>query len=251
MIRFIKYVLKKTGLPPLLKRLTSVFKKRQPFGYDFIFGDITNTCNLKCPHCYNNWDEPFLSQTIFMSKKHFNKIIPLIPLAANHDYHLSCAFEPLLHPEFKELVSMIPFSLQKNVLFTTNLTTNITDGVLQFLSQTNLRYINISVESFMPDVYESCRKNGKFNRFIDNLERLAFYFDRNPKSPPIRFITLASKLNVSEIPSIIEKCSVAFHASEHEVRNFYITANNRQWVASHALTATEWDEMEKALLHIP
>jgi MoaA/NifB/PqqE/SkfB family radical SAM enzyme len=251
MVKFVKYFLKKTGLFSTLKNLKVFLTRKFQNRYDFIYGDITNICNLRCPHCYNDWEDPFLSKSIFMSEDHFKKIIPLIPLAANQNFHISCAFEPSLHPKFTNFISMIPRSLQKGIFFTTNLTTNISDETFQLLSQSNFRYINLSIESFKPDVYELCRKNAKHTRFIDNLERLAFYFSKNSKSPPLRYITLVSKLNLDEIPSIIKTCSTKFHAWENEIRYFYSSKSNLEWINKYALSKTEWDQLEITLSPIP
>ena len=112
MIQKIKKVLQKTPLFPILLDLNSVIKKRS-LKFDKIYGDVTNVCNLRCPHCYNDWSDPFLSKAVFMDKETFKKVVQLIPLTAKETFHFSCAFEPTLNPEFIDLINMIPRKLQK------------------------------------------------------------------------------------------------------------------------------------------
>lgn len=247
---------RKTPVFPILKNAKNKLL-RTLFPYDRIFCDITNVCNLRCPHCYNNWDDEYLRKPLFMSMEHFEKIIPLASLTTKGMFYLSCAFEPTLHPKFTEMLKKIPPRLQKQITFTTNLTTNISDHTFKTLSVMRIHAINISVESFVPSVYEQSRKNAKYDRFIGNLDRMVHFFKKDPKSPPIRFITLVTKLNAREVPAIIEKCHTLYHAFESEIRYPWITPGpwntpaNMGWFDKYSLTESEWESVAASLQTVP
>ena len=114
-----------------------------------------------------------------------------------------------------------------------------------------MRYVNISIESFDPTIYETCRKNGKYDRFVKNLETMVYYFSKNKNSPAIRYITLASTLNKDEVQSIVEKCSKKFHASEHEVRYFWSSESNKGWIKDHSLSSEQWGDLKRTLSQLP
>jgi sulfatase maturation enzyme AslB (radical SAM superfamily) len=253
----LKELLRESPVFPLLKNARDQTLKTLFPRYDRIFCDITNVCNLRCPHCYNNWNDEYLQKPLLMTMEHFEKVLPLASLTLTGSFYLSCAFEPTLHPKFTEMLKKIPPRLQKQIVFTTNLTTNISDHTFETLSVMRLNQINISVESFKPEIFEQCRKNAKYERFINNLERLVHYFKKEPNSPRIRFITLVTKLNAQEIPSIIEKCHTRYHAFESEIRYPWInpgpwnTPGNIDWFNKFALPVSDWEAVVKNVLKVP
>jgi len=253
----LKKMLRETLIFPIFKNIKkAIFNKVSP-QYDRIFCDITNICNLRCPHCYNNWADEYLQKSLFMTMEHFEKIIPIASLASKGMFYLSCAFEPTLHPKFFEMLKKIPHNLQKQITFTTNLTTNISDNTFEKLSAMRIHAINISIESFVPEIYEQSRKNAKYDRFIGNLDRMVYFFKKEPKSPPIRFITLVTKLNAQEIPSIIEKCHTLYHAFENEIRYPWITPGpwntsaNFDWLNKFTLPLSDWKLFTASLKKVP
>ena len=238
----------------LLKQLIRPVRNilsRNDLRYDFIFGDITNVCNLRCPFCYNDWKNLKGTKPVFMTKENFKKIIDIIPLAKNGKFHFSCQFEVTLHKEFVDFLEMIPDHLKKQVMFTTNLSTKISDDVINQLSKLDINYINISIESFEPHIYEQCRKNAKHDIFIFNLERLVNVFKKSKSAPPLRYITVANKLNMYEIPQIIEKCSKKYLSSRNEIRHLWETEFNAGWVTDNRLTDTEWTALQNSLKGLP
>jgi sulfatase maturation enzyme AslB (radical SAM superfamily) len=187
----LKEVLRKTSILPLIKIVKNDIPKKLFKKYDAIFCDITNICNLRCPHCYNNWKDEYLQETLLMSMEHFEKALQVALLTQKGNFLLSCAFEPTLHPKFNEILRAIPANLQKQIAFTTNLSTNISEEVLETLSYMQLHHINISIESFTPEIYEQCRKNAQYKRFITNLEQLSSVIQLNGRD----LLTHAGKIS--------------------------------------------------------
>lgn len=222
------------------------------FGYDNIFCDITNICNLRCPFCFVDWREQ--GDPVFISKKNFRKALRMAVLSNfNTSFHIACRCEPTLHPQFGDLLAVIPRSLQKFTILTTNLTTPISDDTLDRLCRTGLSYLNISIESFNPRTYEKCRRGARFATFIDNLERLVRCVDRHGGILPLRFITLVLGTNLDEIPSIIETCATRYRASMHEVRHFFISPVNASeaWYQANTVSLDQWRVLSERLRKVP
>lgn len=100
--------------------------------YSFISADITSNCNLRCPYCVNDWGS--IKGNTFMTKETFEKAIALLPLIKDDGcFRFSCIFEPTIHPEFTELLRMIPEKDRKKVFFTTNLAKRLSDDVFREL----------------------------------------------------------------------------------------------------------------------
>jgi len=219
--------------------------------YTIVFNDITNDCNLRCVFC----PSPFSGSknNMFMNEELFQKVMTLLPLAPDGNFVLSCGFEPTIHPHFTELLKSIPMQYRRKVCFTTNLARrNLSDVLIEELSQSSLHHINISLDSFDAGVYESLRRGARFSDFINNLERLTRVFSRSCSAPPIRYITVVCRSNIDEVPSIVEKCAKQYLSAENEFRYFWITDRcDRQWVKDNTVTYEEWKDMANKLSKLP
>lgn len=217
--------------------------------YDNIFIDINNTCNCRCPFCYSEF--PKISERIFMPEATFRKTLKLLPLVRDK-FFFSCSAEATLHPQFIEFLKMAPTQYSKKIVFTTNLSTNISDYMIQELSQLNIHHINISLDSLTPAVYEYLRRGAKFNNFINNLERLAHAFSKNPKAPPLQYITMVFRQNFNEIPYILERCFKEYLSTKNEFRSsFNLPQISDEWKQKNSISDKEWQQVEKSLSKTP
>lgn len=208
--------------------------------YSFIATDITSNCNLRCPYCVNDWGN--IKGNTFMTKETFEKVIALLPLIKDDGaFRFSCIFEPTIHPEFTELLRMIPEMERKKVFFTTNLAKRLPDELFKELSEISISHINISLDSFVPQVFESHRRHAKFDTFMDNLTRMVAIFKESSKAPKLRYITVLSKKNIAEVPSLIATTTEKYLAHEHEFRAFwYRKGQDKTWVKENEIT---WDDL--------
>ncbi len=217
-------------------------------GFENILCDKTNICNLRCPFCYNDYGR--INKTVFMDKETFRKVLTLIPLG--RAFLFSCVYEPTLHPDFIGLLEMIPEDLRDRVFLTTNLTTRLSDETLEKLSKIKLNHINISLDSFDKSLYEKMRKGAKFERFMDNLERLVSYFSASASASPLRFISLVVKSNINEFPSLVEKCATKYLSSENEIR--YISSEHhsisKEWIEENFPSPDDWEKLKTNLAHV-
>ena len=216
--------------------------------YDLIACDITSNCNLRCPFCLNDFRQ--ISGNNFMTRETFKKILPLFDLIKKDGFfYFSCLFEPTLHPDFVELLNLIPDEQRKKVFFTTNLAKKLSEDTLRQLSQSNIHHINISLDSIKPDVFEGLRRGAKFEVFMDNLERLVDIFAKNPHSPKIRYITILCKSNIGEAVELLNATSKKYHSSEHEFRCFHPNEEFQDavWVKKNLITLEDWEYVKRAL----
>ena len=231
-----------------LKRFKSSVKVGVPAGsYTHIMNDITNDCNLRCPFCNNDFSK--VRETIFMSKTTFEKVLQLLPLADSR-FFFSCKFEPSIHPQFIEYLEMIPDEFKSKTFFTTNLVKTLSDETIERLSKLKISYINISVESFDPAVYESLRKGAKFSSFINNLERLVRAFSRSDQAPKLRYVTMVLKPNIHDLTNILELCSKKYLAQQNEFRGTH-NGPGDDWQKDNFVSPEDWTQVERSLSQMP
>ena len=210
--------------------------------YDHVFLDITSNCNLRCPFCVNDWSK--ISGNVNITKENFKKTLEYLPLA-NH-FMISCSFEPTIHPNFIELLEMIPEKGKDNSFFTTNLSNNLPDDFFERLAKVNIKFLNVSYYSHISTIYEALRVGAKFDTFDYNLDKLLKTFRYADNPPKIRFITMALRQNYENIPKMVS----VFNGYEYEVRTpFPFTVNhmNKEWAEKSLLTADECKELKTKL----
>lgn len=247
--RLLKRLATKTGLKGPIKRLVTLVGRRTGRPFEFIALDITNNCNLRCPFCFN--DFAVVGPRTFMSRRTFEKALDLFPLVSGRVF-FSCLFEPMIHPEFVDLLEMIPRKLQPKVFFTTNLAAPLDDETLGRLSRLRLAFVNVSVDSFDPAVYPALRRGGQIERYLSNFEQLAATFASAPTAPPLHAVTMALRPNRAEIPRLVERCAREFGVVAHEVRYAYANPNTpSEWKRDNLLTPEEWLGLQEDCAGLP
>ncbi|MBF0318369.1 MAG: radical SAM protein [Nitrospirae bacterium] len=208
--------------------------------YDLSFFDVTGNCNLRCPFCINDWST--ISGNTHVNERTLENVLKLLPLL--NSFYLSCYFEPTIHPDFESIIKAIPVEHSKKVLFTTNLSRKLTDGVIEALSNSGFNYINVSLDSLNPEVFEKMRKGARFDVFYDNLRRLTEAFSVNHGAPPLRYITMLNRHNIDEIPELIENCASNYLSTMNELRTIVPMAHiDKGWIKENDIT----DERRAAL----
>ncbi len=107
--------------------------------FKFIYIEITKKCNLKCPFCPSK----DVSRTDYVSLESFKEIIEKIKLHTNMVY-LHVLGEPLLHPNFKEIIEICN---DNNIQV--RITTNGTLLYRYDFSTININKINISLQALV------------------------------------------------------------------------------------------------------
>lgn len=194
-----------------------VFHKRK---IKILAMDCTEHCNARCLFCFNDWRK---LKPALMDTGDFKKILPLLPEVEDDGFYLSCLFEPTLNPQFFDMLKMLPGETRNKVFFTTNLVRPLSDEELTVMCQANLDHINISLETFNPELYHKL-SGTKQSAFYENLARLGKISQQY--GAKIRLITLMMKDNYEELPEILEKAHNMLHPYQHEFRTPIYTAGD-------------------------
>lgn len=212
--------------------------------------DIVNNCNLRCPFCV--YDYEGVNRTEFMSDATFDAFAKLIPYVRDGNFWLSCLHEATMHPKLMEFITRIPFEFRKKIFYTTNLAKRMPDEYFAFLAGSSISHINISIESFVPALYERMRKGARHPIFLQNWEKLLAYFATVPNPPKIRYNIMAYRSNLREIPEMIRVLRAQKHAHQIEVRHTFSQSHIPiDFQHGEFLTSAEWKWLEEALKEFP
>jgi molybdenum cofactor biosynthesis enzyme MoaA len=229
-----------------LRRVKSRLFPAKPLLIEYIAADIVNNCNLRCPFCLVDYDQ--VKSTNLMSEETFKSLIRLAPAVPNGGFWLSCLHEPTLHPRLADFITLIPQDQRKKFWFTTNLTRPLPDSLIETIATSGLHHINVSLDSFNEELFAMLRKHGRLKMFRQNLDRVVEAFSRVPDPPFIRYITMAYRSNMAEIPAMVRWMNESGRAAEIEIRYTFNTSNiTEEFRREQFMRAEDWAALKKSL----
>ena len=224
-------------------RLKTVF---EPISH--IAADIVDNCNLRCPFCV--YDYTGVKATNFMTDDTFESALRLIPFVSDGNFWLSCLHEATLHPKLVEFIQRVPRQYRSKIFYTTNLAKRMPLSYFEFLSHSGVHHLNISVESLVPDVYERMRKGARFPIFLENWRVMLEAFQAGSAAPRLRYIIMAYRSNVREIPALVEQLRREKMAWQVEIRHtFYMPHIPAEFRDSEFMSTEEWAWLAAELAH--
>jgi molybdenum cofactor biosynthesis enzyme MoaA len=217
---------------------------------NFIAADIVNNCNLRCPFCMVDYSA--VTKTELMSEKTFVSLLRLIRSVPDGGFWLSCLHEPTLHPRLNDFIELIPRDCRNKVWFTTNLARPLSEKVFEGWARSGLHHINISLDTMNPELFAVLRKFGRYSVFEANLNLLAKVFKSAPRAPKLRYITVAFKSNLEELPRIVEHANLHWLSSENEIRHTYNMEHiTDQFRKEQYLHREDWAGLTARLKQLP
>lgn len=133
---------------------------------------LTASCNLRCRHC---WIAPqFASRAVALKainpKALQNAVTEAKTLGLAHAK--LTGGEPMLHPQFKEILDMLTVEGLSMSLETNG--TMITEEIAHYLREkTNVDFVSISIDSSVPDEHDAFRGvRGAFDAALSGLDNL-------------------------------------------------------------------------------
>jgi len=166
-----------------------------------LYVEITTFCNLSCEMCVQRvWDERpgAMSVETFAALMEQVRDLPEPPVI-----HLGGYGEPMVHPDFIEIVR-----LAKATGAQVDVTTNgmmLTPERSQALIALDLDKLVVSVDGLTPDSYSDVRVNGDLNRVIRNLRylhQLRIRKSGRHGKPLFAIAFVAMKSNIHELPEL-------------------------------------------------
>jgi len=165
--------------------------------------EITTYCNLRCSTCKEFTDQ-FGSEAEIL--KHldfgkFKKIFERLPYLKR--VRLNGVGEPLLHPEFLEMIQFVNSKGIEIEFFSNG--TMFREEVSQELIKYGVNTIFFSIDGAERDTFERIRKGAKFDEVMQNIRRFVELKKKSGlETPDAVAITTLSKDNISEVPAIVE-----------------------------------------------
>jgi radical SAM protein with 4Fe4S-binding SPASM domain len=156
----------------------------------------TTSCNLRCPECPSGL-RSFSRETGMLQTDLFQSVLDQL---SSHLIYLNLYFqgEPLLHPSFFDLVKMA----RKKGIFT-NTSSNahyFTEEKAEFLVDSGLDRLIVSIDGTTQEVYESYRVGGELEKVLDGTRFLVEAKKKmKSKSPLIFFQFLVNRQNEGQI----------------------------------------------------
>ena len=207
----------------------------------YIQWHITNLCNLRCKHCYQddfsgkndlNWsDLKKVSENVLSSLRGWNKTACI---------HLTGG-EPLLKPELFLLLDDLD---QESIVDELGIITNgllIDREIMRRLSGfSKLRKIKVSLDGGDAETNDSIRQKGTFDRVMRNLPLI-----KKEERFEIIFMFTVMKRNFRSLPSLIHLCrDLGVHGLI--IERFIPLGRGRESL-NEVLSKEEWKEMVRML----
>ena len=218
----------------------------EPVGH--VAMDIVDNCNLRCPFCL--YDYTGVRTTRFMDDATFESALRLLPYVTAGNFWLSCLHEPTLHPALLGFVDRVPPHYRDRIMYTTNLARRMPDAYFEQLAGSGLYNINISVESFEPELYERLRKGARFRIFMENWAKLVAACRTGANPPRLRYNMMAYRSNLAELPDLVERLLAEGCTYQVEIRYTFDEAHiPAAFKQAEYLEAAEWDWLAAQLAH--
>jgi MoaA/NifB/PqqE/SkfB family radical SAM enzyme len=211
--------------------------------------DPVNNCNLRCPFCNVNFEK---QKNKFMSDECFDRAVQMMQYATGA-LMIGCSCEVFLHPNFTKMLQKVPREYKERTYFSTNFASNISEEQMHDIAESNISFINISMESIQPDIYEKMRRGAKYEKFMKNLRTLRRILDEYPDAPKINITTVITEHNYSEIKDIFVYMQNNFKINGHEFRtpfdNQDVKYQNRLQLLP-LITSAQFDKAKESVLAV-
>ena len=175
---------------------------------DIVRLELTNTCNLACPHCRHHSKEkrkpenysPYYKTPIDMTEDQvaaiFDEVAPYKPSVT-----LNVANEPLIAQTFPFAVRKVKACGLSGTFNTNGVTLN--REIAQLLVDVEYDSVNISIDAVTPETLKLARGITRLDHLIKNVE-LLLEIRGQKKTPRVGVTFVETDYNYHEIPAFLE-----------------------------------------------
>ncbi|MFC1668452.1 radical SAM/SPASM domain-containing protein [Chlamydiota bacterium] len=204
---------------------------------------ITHFCTMKCVHCYQEEFSPS-ADLMLHELSEITQKITYFAKSTNRKMRITLTGgEPLLSTEFYPLLSILN---KKEVVQEISIISNgvfLATDWLEKLSPINkLTTIKISLDGTTPEINDPIRKDGAYEKVVNNLKMLKSYKSR---FSVILMYTLL-KRNKDDIGNIVAFCKK--HSLDGAILERFIPLGGGKKICDEVLSRKEWNEALKILI---
>src|SRR5271157_2477350 len=158
---------------------------------------ITDKCNLRCRHCYQNDYSNATESSLEELKTIADKINYTLSVWKKEGRVAITGGEPFIH---KDLIRLLQYLDQQPSVNKISVLTNgtlIKNYITSLKALTKLHYIQLSLEGGR-EINDRIRGQGVFDKVLKSTELL------NQNGIPVRWMVTLQKMNVEDVPHIID-----------------------------------------------
>ncbi|HTD52152.1 MAG TPA: radical SAM protein [Thermoanaerobaculia bacterium] len=171
--------------------------------------DVTARCNLKCVMCYfSETDRLHFPPEDVPTPSDGNMPLSVFERVAaelfprSHKVALGCAAEPMIHPQFREILDVAGRYGVPDLWFPTNLLA-LSESTAQALIRNRVSTVAASIDGTTPETYEKIRVPARWEQLLSRLELLREAKKRSRTDRPrLRIIFTWMKSNRQELASL-------------------------------------------------
>ena len=170
--------------------------------------DVTSRCNLKCVMCYFAGTDRLNFPPFGEEPRDGNMPVPLFEKIAGEMFPrawrvaLGCAAEPMIHPDFPEILSIAGRYGVPDLWFPTNLLA-LTQTSARAILDAGVRTVAASIDGTTKETYEKIRVPAKWERLLSRLELLRdTKRESGRRHPRLRIIFTWMKSNRKELADL-------------------------------------------------
>ena len=153
-------------------------------------------CNLACRMCTVNERADTVAE---LPLQRFVELLDQMPEL--QQLHLQGLGEPMLHPQFFEMVALAA-ARGIEVSANTNLTL-LTEKRAHACVTSGLASLSVSLDGASAEVYEAIRRKASFAKVLRNLKRLVDARDAAGSALQVRLVMVLMRANLHELPALV------------------------------------------------
>ena len=171
--------------------------------------DASTKCQLDCERCYMRMDKEGVENGCRLGNLKFDDFKKFIDENDFESIELSNHGEVFLNPELDKIIE---YATTKGIALSMDNGVNLnylSDKMAETLVKCGVKRVYVSIDGASQETYKIYRKNGDFNKVIENIKKINFYKQKYKSKYPVMYYKF-----------------IVFGHNEHEIEQAKILAKN-------------------------